>query len=182
VVLAVPLARAASLLGDATLTWTGTRTALLDVALHARRGDPFALSDLDECGWAEAFTVPDPTLAPRREHLVQAQIGLRPGEPLHGGVHRLERLLDAGFPGWRERVTWRRSARIADETGAVDLPGTTWRDRQSPHRGDGVFVVGDMVAAPGLLAEVSHRSALDAVAALAHHARGPGRRAASPGG
>ncbi|MDQ6695883.1 MAG: FAD-dependent oxidoreductase, partial [Actinomycetota bacterium] len=39
-------------------------------------------------------------------------------------------------------------------------------------RGDGVFVVGDMVAAPGLLSEVSHASALRAVAALVGGGRG----------
>ena len=40
-------------------------------------------------------------------------------------------------------------------SGALDMPGTTWRDRPAVDRGDGVFLAGDMVAAPGLLAEVS---------------------------
>ncbi len=47
-------------------------------------------------------------------------------------------------------------------SGALDLPGITWRDRPAIDRGDGVFLVGDMVAAPGLLAEVSFASALEA--------------------
>ncbi len=48
-------------------------------------------------------------------------------------------------------------------TGAVDLPGTSWRDRPAVDRGDGVYLVGDQVAAPGLLAEVSFNSALETV-------------------
>jgi hypothetical protein len=49
--------------------------------------------------------------------------------------------------------------------GALDLPGTRWEERPQVDRGDGVFLVDDMVAAPGLLAEVSFNSALAAVAA-----------------
>ena len=41
-------------------------------------------------------------------------------------------------------------------------PGTSWRDRPAVDRGDGVFLAGDMVAAPGLLSEVSWASALEA--------------------
>ena len=47
-------------------------------------------------------------------------------------------------------------------SGALDMPGTTWRDRPAVDRGDGVFLAGDMVAAPGLLAEVSWASAVEA--------------------
>lgn len=167
VVLAVPLDVAAGLLGDDSVAWTGTRTALLDVGLRADRRDCFAVSDLDECGWAETFSMADRTLAPAGEHLVQAQMGLRPGESLEAGVTRVEGLLDVGWPGWRARETWRRRARISDETGALDLPGTTWRDRPAIDRGDGVHLVGDMVAAPGLLSEVTFNAAIAAVEALA---------------
>lgn len=55
---------------------------------------------------------------------------------------------------------------VEDESGALDLPGTTWRDRPAGDRGDGVFLVGDMVAAPGLLGEVSFNSAVAAVGRL----------------
>ncbi|HEY6425280.1 MAG TPA: hypothetical protein VIY28_18980 [Pseudonocardiaceae bacterium] len=48
----------------------------------------------------------------------------------------------------------------AGRTGALDLPGLTWRDRPAIDRGDGVFLAGDMVAAPGLLGEVSVNSAV----------------------
>jgi hypothetical protein len=110
--------------------------------------------------------MPDPSLCPPDEHLVQAQIGMRPDESLDDAVARAERLLDAGYAGWRDRERWRRQAKIDGESGAVDLPGTSWRDRPAIDRGHGVYLVGDMVAAPGLLAEVSHASALTAVAAL----------------
>ncbi len=166
VILAVPIATAADLLGDKTLRWTGTTTALLDLGIVARRGDPYVVWDLDDPGWVETFTYADPSLAPRGEHLLQAQAGLRPGESLADGVARLEAILDQGYPGWRERETWRRRARIENESGALDLPGTTWRDRPAVDRGDGVYVVGDMVAAPGLLSEVAHASAVTAVNAL----------------
>jgi len=163
VVLAVPMGVAAELLGDASLSWTGTTTALLDVAMTARRGDPYVVYDLDAPGWVETYTHADPSLAPPGEHLVQAQAGLRPGESLDSGIRRLEAILDAGFPAWREREPWRRRARVDDDSGALDLPGTTWRDRPAVDRGDGLYVVGDMTAAPGLLSEVTHASALAAV-------------------
>ena len=47
-------------------------------------------------------------------------------------------------------------------SGALDPPGTTWRDRPAVHRGDGVFLAGDMVAAPGLLSEVAWASGVEA--------------------
>jgi hypothetical protein len=46
--------------------------------------------------------------------------------------------------------------------GALDLPGTTWRDRPTVDRGEGTFLAGDMVAAPGLLSEVAFNNAIDA--------------------
>ncbi len=166
VILAVPLAAARSLTGDTTLSGVGTRTALLDVGVERRRGMAFIVSDLDASGWAETFSIADRSLAPPNHHLIQAQAGLRPDETLEQGVARLERLIDVGYPGWRAGEVWRRRARIEEQSGALDLPDSTWRDRPAIDRGDGVFVVGDMVAAPGLLSEVSHESALRAVAAL----------------
>ncbi|MFE2631678.1 FAD-dependent oxidoreductase, partial [Streptomyces sp. NPDC059374] len=94
-----------------------------------------------------------------------------PGESRADGAARAEQLLDLGFPGWRERVTWRRDAVASGRTGAVDLPGTSWRDRPAVDRGDGVYLAGDQVAAPGVLSEVSFTSALTAVSlALGRHA------------
>jgi hypothetical protein len=56
-------------------------------------------------------------------------------------------------------------------SGALDLPGTTWRDRPAIDRGDGSFLCGDQVAAPGCLAEVSFASAIEAGRLALAHAR-----------
>lgn len=166
-ILAVPMRAATRLLGAAPAgTWTGTTTALLDLGLRARRTDPYVLSDLDASGFCETFSRADPSLAPEGMRLVQTQAGMRPGETLDDAVRRLEALVDVGFAGWRDRETWRRRARVHDETGAIDLPGHTWRDRPSPRQGHALWLVNDCVAAPGLLSEVSHTAALQAVAEL----------------
>ncbi|MFF4526350.1 FAD-dependent oxidoreductase [Streptomyces bluensis] len=175
VVVATSLDAARRLLRDDSLTWPSGRTALVDVAVRSRRGDAFAVSDLDAPGWLERFTAQDRTLAPAGEHLIQGQIPIGPRESRASGVARAERLLDLAFQGWRERVTWRREATANGRTGAVDLPGTTWRDRPAVDRGDGVYLAGDQVAAPGVLSEVSFNSALAAVS-LALGRQSPGRQ------
>jgi hypothetical protein len=172
-IVATELPEAEALLGE-PLSWPSGHTVCLDLGLEHRRGDPFAVSDLDEAGWIERFTAPDPSLAPEGEELVQAQMPIRPEEEVELAAARLERLLDQSFPEWRDRVTWRRRQVMKDRTGALDMPGTTWRDRPAIERGDGVFLVGDMVAAPGLLGEVSWASAVRA-SELAGAAAGAGR-------
>ncbi|GGX45829.1 NAD(P)-binding protein [Streptomyces chryseus] len=162
VIVATSLDAARRLLGDSTLAWDSGRTVLLDLAVRTRKGDPFVISDLDAPGWIERFTAQDATLAPAGEQLLQSQFPIAPAESRADGVARAERLLDLGFPGWRERVTWRREALATGRTGALDRPGTTWRDRPGINRGDGVFLAGDQVAAPGLLAEVAFNSGLEA--------------------
>ncbi|MFD7662998.1 NAD(P)-binding protein [Streptomyces sp. NPDC059788] len=164
VIVATHLESARALLKDDRLTWPSARTALLDVALRARRGDLFTVSGLDFPGWVERFTAQDRSLAPNGEELLQCQVGIGPDENRADGLARAECLLDAGFPQWRERLTWRRDALALGRTGAVDLPGTTWRDRPSVDRGNGVYLAGDQVAAPGVLSEVSFGSALEASA------------------
>ncbi|MGW5735411.1 MULTISPECIES: NAD(P)-binding protein [Streptomyces] len=163
VVVATSLPAARHLLQDDGLRWESARTTLVDIALTSRRGDLFALSDLDRTGWIERFTTQDRSLAPAGQELVQGQIPLAPEESKADGVARADHLLDLGFPGWRDRLVWRRDAVSNGRTGAVDLPGTTWRDRPAIDRGDGVYLAGDQVAAPGLLSEVSFNSALEAV-------------------
>jgi hypothetical protein len=138
---------------------------LLDLGLEGK-APPLLASDFDEPGWIETYSLPDPTLAPPGHHLVQAQKGLRPGESLDEGIGRIEALLDATYRGWRDQEVWRRRSRVEHSTGALDMPGTTWQDRPQVDRGGGIYVVGDMVAAPGLLTEVSFNSALAAVAAF----------------
>jgi phytoene dehydrogenase-like protein len=161
VILATELHQAEALLGE-ELSWLSGNAVCLDLGLHHRRGDPFVVSDLDEAGWVERFSAPDPSLAPEGEELVQAQVPIRPGEDTELAAARLERLLDLTFSERRERETWRRRQVMNGRTGALDMPGTTWRDRPAIDRGDGVYLVGDMVAAPGLLSEVSWASAVRA--------------------
>ena len=189
VIVATSLRSARRLLDDAGLAWTGTRTVLLDVGLTSPRSgrQPAIIADLDEAGWANRYSATDPSLAPAGHDLIQSHLGARPGETLDDGVARSERLLDVGFPGWRDREVWRRRSLVEDQSGALDLPGTTWRDRPAVDRGDGVFVCGDQVAAPGHLAEVSWASAVEAAdlaLAGAHVAPGGGAFGArvGPGG
>lgn len=162
VIIATELHQARELLGDESLEWPSGHAVCLDLGLTRRRGDPFVVSDLDEAGWIERYSAPDPSLAPAGEELVQAQMPVRPGESTEQAAMRLERLLDASLPGWRERETWRRRQVMKARTGALDPPGSTWRDRPAVNRGDGVFLAGDMVAAPGLLSEVAWASAIEA--------------------
>jgi len=181
VIVATELGQARELLGDGSLEWPSGHTVCLDLGLRHRRGDPFVVSDLDEAGWVERFSAPDPSLAPEGEELVQAQIPVRPGETTEGAALRLERLLDATLPEWRERETWRRRQTMEGRTGALDFPGLTWRDRPAVDRGDGVYLAGDMVAAPGLLSEVAWASGLEAgrlAASAASADRPPLRRVA----
>ncbi|KUJ65252.1 FAD-dependent oxidoreductase [Streptomyces albus subsp. albus] len=163
VIVATSLAAARRLLDDPSLVWESGRTVLVDLALESRRAEPFVIAGLDVPAWVERFTAQDRTLAPAGEELIQAQLPVAPEEGKAEGVARAERILDAGYPGWRERTAFRRTALAAGRTGALDLPGTTWRDRPAVRRGDGLYLAGDAVAAPGILSEVSFNSALEAV-------------------
>jgi phytoene dehydrogenase-like protein len=160
-IVATELGQARALLDDDSLQWPSGHTLCLDLGLLHRRGDPFVVSDLDEAGWIERFSAPDPSLAPDGEELVQAQMPIRPGESADAAAMRLDRFLDASLPNWRERETWRRRQVMKGKTGPLDMPGTTWRDRPAIDRGNGVFLAGDMVAAPGLLSEVSWAAAIE---------------------
>ncbi len=161
-IVATELAQARELLDDDSLSWPAGDTVCIDLGLARRRGEPFAVSDLDEAGWIERFSAPDPSLAPEGEELVQAQMPIRPGESPDAAALRLDRLLDLSLPNWRERETWRRRQVMTARTGPLDYPGKSWRDRPAIDRGDGIYLAGDMVAAPGLLSEVSWASAVEA--------------------
>jgi hypothetical protein len=80
VLVATELTAAQRLLADATLLWDSGRSVLLDLGVTARGGDAFAVVDLDEAGFLERYSSPDPTLAPAGHSLVQAQMPLRFGE------------------------------------------------------------------------------------------------------
>jgi phytoene dehydrogenase-like protein len=177
---AIELRDARRLLGDDSLEWTSGNTVCIDLGLRSRRGDPFIVSDLDEGGWVERFTAPDPSLAPEGEELIQAQMPVRPDEEVDAAAARLERLLDLSLPERTERATWRRRQVMNGCTGALDMPGQTWRDRPAIDRGDGVFLAGDMVAKPGLLSEVAWASGVAAAeGALALAGRKPPLRSAA---
>ncbi len=162
VIIATELADARRLLGDESLDWLGGHAVCLDLALRHRRGDPFVVVDLQETGWIERYTAADASLAPTGEELIQAQMPIRPGEPADAATLRLERLLDAAFVDWRERETWRRRQVMRKRTGALDPPGASWRDRPAIDRGGGIYLAGDMVAAPGVLSEIAWASAVEA--------------------
>jgi phytoene dehydrogenase-like protein len=176
VIVATELEDARRLLADDTLEWLGGNTICLDLAVRRRRGDPFVVVDLQETGWVERYTAADKTLAPEGEELIQAAMPIRPGESPDSATTRLERLLDAAYVDWRGRETWRRRQVMSSRTGALDPPGKTWRDRPAVDRGGGVFLAGDMVAAPGCLSEIAWASAVEAsrLAVVASGALAPG--------
>jgi phytoene dehydrogenase-like protein len=181
VIVALELRDARALVNDDSLDWPSGRTVCLDLGLRERRGDPWVVSDLEDAGWIERYTAQDPSLAPPGEQLLQAQMPIRPDETVDAAGVRLERLLDASLEDWRERVTWRRRQVMDGRSGALDLPGTTWRDRPAIDRGEGVFLCGDQVAADGCLAEVSFASAIDAGTRAVEFARGrPERSRGAP--
>ena len=177
VIVATELSDARELLRDESLRWTSGHAVCLDLALTHRRGDPFVVVDLQEAGWVERYTAADPSLAPDGEELIQAQMPIRPGESPEAAGHRLERLLDSSFAGWRDRERWRRRQVMDGRTGALDFPGQTWRDRPAIDHGDGVYLAGDMVAAPGCLSEIAWASGVEA-SRLAVVAAGAGRPSA----
>lgn len=161
-IVATEMESARVLLGDDSVEWPSGRTALLDLGVRSDPRDLFVVSDLDTCGWMENFTMPDPTIAPEGDHLVQMQMPIDSETSKADGVARLENIADQALPGWRERTTHRLESVANARTGAVDFPGMSWRDRPAVDRGDGIYLVGDRVAAPGLLSEVSLNSGVRA--------------------
>lgn len=162
VIVATELNEAGRLLGDEGLRWQSGRTVCLDLGLTHRRGDPSVVSDLDEAGWIGRYSTTNPSIAPGGEELIQAQMPIRPGEESEQAAQRLERFLDAGVEDWRSRETFRRRQVMDGRSGALDMPGSSWQDRPAIDRGEGVYLAGDMVAAPGMLAEVAWASGVEA--------------------
>ncbi len=161
VILATELHQASELLGGEPLQWPSGRTVCLDVGLSRRRGDPWIVSDLDESGWIGRYSSSDrhdrpggsradpdaDADPPRREH---RSGGRAPGAADRPVGRGLARARDLAPPAGDGRALGRaRPARAA--------PGAT---APPVDRGDGVYLAGDMVAAPGLLAEVSWASGL----------------------
>ncbi|HLM62975.1 MAG TPA: FAD-dependent oxidoreductase [Acidimicrobiales bacterium] len=164
VIVAVSPGAARRLLDDDGLRATSPRVGLLDVGVRSRRGDPNAVLDADEASFLTRPSATLPGLAPDGHDVVQVSAPLRPDEELDDGVRRAERLLDDTLPGWRDREVWRRRSVVTESTGAIDLPGTTWRDRPRVTHAPGVWLAGDWVASPGHLSETSCTSAVTAAA------------------
>jgi len=165
-VVAIRLPAASRLLGR-ELSWPGSRTALLDVAAAAHPGWPSTIldvrSDLRTCCLIDRVTATCPELpGAGGGELFQAQLGIGPRISREVAVTRIEDVLDQAVPQWRERAVWQGSRVVTGATGAIDPPGTTWRDRPGIDQGDGLFLAGDAVAAPGLLSEVAVNSGIEA--------------------
>lgn len=158
VIIATSLEAARALLGDSSLRWESGASALLDLAMTHSKRDRCDVFDMDDGGFIGHYSDHDASLAPAGESLFQGQMPMRRGESKADCLARLEGLYDLTTPDWRGRVTWRRDYVSRGRTGALDLPGTTWRDRPAIDRGGDVFLAGDSVAAPGILAEVSLNS------------------------
>jgi len=174
-ILATSLATARQLTGDTSLTWPSARVATVDLGLRVRSGpDWFRVMDLDDRIYAARYSLADSTLAPPGHELIQIAAACAPRERKSDAEHRVHRLLDQFWPGWRSAVQWHRSALRMHCTGAVDLPGTTWHDRPAVSRGTTLAVATDQSAAPGLLAEVgitAAQFALQQLGVAADHRR-----------
>lgn len=105
-------------------------------------------------------------LAPPGHELIQITAACSPRERKADAERRVHRLLDQAWPGWRAAVRWQRSCVRTHCTGAIDLPGTTWRDRPAISRSHTLAVATDQSAAPGLLAEAAITAAQLAVQQL----------------
>lgn len=168
-ILAASLATARQLTGDRSLTWPSARVATFDLGLRADAGIVpgwFRVMDLDDRIYAARYSAADHTLAPPGHELIQIAAACSPLERKADAERRVHRLLDQSWPGWRAAVRWQRSCLRTNCTGAVDLPGTTWRDRPAISRSSTLAVATDQSAAPGLLAEAGITAAQLAVQQL----------------
>lgn len=166
VIVAMSLMGASRLLG-ADLAWHGASTVLLDLSLIGTRRWPASVVDLGANVYATRPSHSDRSLVAGRHGLIQASAGKRPGESIEAATARIETSLDAGFPGWRDAEVGRRRLLVSESSGALDPVGTCWRDRPRVERGSGVYLVGDSVAAPGMLSEVAWASAMQAACRIA---------------
>jgi phytoene dehydrogenase-like protein len=166
-ILATSLAAARRLTGDRALAWPSARVATFDLGLRSGPGPGwFRIMDIDDRIYAARYSLADPGLAPPGHELIQIAAACSPRERKTDAERRVRRLLDQAWPGWRASVRWYRSAVRTHCTGAVDLPGTTWRDRPAVSRGDTLTVATDQSAAPGLFAEIGITAAQLAVQQL----------------
>ena len=163
-ILATSLATARQLTGDSSLAWPGARVATFDLGLAVGASPAWIrVLDCDNRIYAARYSHADPTLAPTGHELIQITAACSPGEGKTDAEQRVHGLLDQSWPGWRAAVRWQRSALRTNCTGAIDLPGTTWRDRPAVARTEILAVATDQSAAPGHLAETGIAAARLAV-------------------
>lgn len=180
-ILATSLAAARQLTGDRSLTWPSVRVATFDLGLRASASPGwFRVMDLDDRIYGARYSLADPTLAPPGHELIQIAAACCPHERKTDAERRVQRLLDQVWPGWRAAVRWRRGSVLTHCTGAIDLPGTTWRDRPVISRSNTLAVATDQSAAPGLLAETAITAAQLAVRHLGETALIPSARTRAP--
>jgi phytoene dehydrogenase-like protein len=91
VIVATELADARKLFLDQPLEWPSGNALCLDIGLRSRRGDPSAVIDLDDGMLLERQTTRDRSVAPDGHELIQAHVGIRPGETTGAALDRLER-------------------------------------------------------------------------------------------
>lgn len=174
-ILATSLAAARRLSGDESLVWPSARVATFDLALRAETGPGwFRVIDLDDRIYGARYSLVDPTLAPPGYELIQIAAACAPAERKADAESRVRRLLDQSWPGWQASVQWHRSSLRVDSTGAIDLPGTTWRERPQINRGQRLKIATDQSAAPGLLAEIGVAAAIMAIQQLDDDSGCPG--------
>jgi phytoene dehydrogenase-like protein len=161
VIVATDFRAARRLLDDPTIDWPAPRTAMFDIAIETHKKDRTAVLDVDRGVYISDYSAYDPTLAPSGQHLYQCCAGLGDGEELASGLERIRAVLDFSIPNWKSRCPWKRQG-VSEGAGAADPPGTSWRDRPAISRGNDRWLVGDRVAAPGILCEVAFNSAREA--------------------
>jgi phytoene dehydrogenase-like protein len=177
-ILATSLSAARQLTGDRSLAWPSARVATFDLGVQADVYPGwFRLMDLDDRIYAARYSAADSTLAPPGHELIQIAVACSPRERKADAERRVHRLLSQSWPGWRAAVRWQRSSVRTHCTGAIDMPGTTWRDRPAISRGGTLAIATDQSAAPGLLAEAGIAAAQLAVQQLGETARQPQARA-----
>lgn len=166
-IIATDLESAKRLLGDTSLSGTAGHCVLLDAAVDYRRSDITIGFDLDEGGYHESYSMQDDTVAPTGQALFQLQIPVRSDETMAHARERLHTFAKSVIPDYVDRATFIRNGSAKNCTGALDLPRHTWHDRPGIDRGNDVYLVGDMVAAPGMRGEIAINSALAAAESVA---------------
>ena len=152
--------------------------AAFDLGLRADANPGwFRVVDLDDRIYAARYSLADPTLSPPGHELIQIVAACSPHERKTDAERRVQRLLDQSWPGWRAAVQWHRISVYAHCAGAIDLPGTTWRDRPAVSLGNTLAVATDQSAAPGLLAEAGIAAAQLAVRQFGEPPGHPNRHA-----